>query len=83
MRPEQAALQNSFTVNHTFGRFAELIQKHRFAVGMTAQQVRESIGEPSKINRTVGHNYSSEHWIYGDTYLYLDNGVLRSFQDSR
>jgi len=64
-------------------RFAELIQQHRFAVGMTADQVRESIGPPSRINRTVGRNYTSEQWIYSETYLYLDNGVLRSFQDSR
>lgn len=64
-------------------RFTELIQQHRLAVGMTADQVRESIGEPSRINRTVGRKSISEEWVYGETHLYLDDGVLRSFQGSR
>jgi hypothetical protein len=64
-------------------RFTELIQQHRLAVGMTANQVRESIGEPSRINRTVGRKSISEEWVYRETYLYLDDGVLSSFKGSR
>ena len=53
-------------------------------IGMTDEQVKLSWGNPGKINRTVTVNHVREQWVYGSsTYLYFDNGVLTSFQDSR
>jgi hypothetical protein len=65
-------------------QIAELIAQHRFAVGMTANEVRQAIGEPREINRSVNSNSISEQWVYSDNlFLYLDNGVLRSFQENK
>jgi outer membrane protein assembly factor BamE (lipoprotein component of BamABCDE complex) len=65
-----------------------LVERHSFAVGMTKDQVTRALGQPARVNRSVRANSVSEQWIYefsnGKTiYLYIDNGILRSFQDSR
>ncbi len=53
-------------------------------VGMTAEQVRASWGKPSRINERVTQHAQSEQWVYsGGTYLYFDDGKLRSWQSSR
>ena len=52
-------------------------------LGMTAEQLRASWGAPSKINRTVVTRGTHEQWIYGSTYVYVENGLVSSWQDSR
>ena len=62
------------------------INNGRIFVGMTKDQVLQSWGKPTKINRTIVSSSASEQWIYergniGDTqYVYLTNGVVRSMQ---
>ena len=53
------------------------------AIGMTAQQVRESQwGEPQDINKTITANSISEQWVYGNgKYIYLENGIVVSIQE--
>jgi hypothetical protein len=55
---------------------------------MEADAVRLSWGYPKDINRTVTAFGTHEQWIYEKefgkrVYLYFDNGVLESWQDSR
>ena len=50
---------------------------------MTDEQVRMAWGKPETINRSVGSWGTREHWIYGRTYLYFENGFLRRYPDSR
>lgn len=60
------------------------IADHKAFIGMSRDQVKASVGKPKEINRTVGRWGTQEQWVYGDSpssYLYLDNGVLTSFQD--
>ena len=52
-------------------------------IGMTAEQVTSAWGKPNRINRTVGVWGRHEQWIYGGTYLYFENDVLTSYQESR
>lgn len=59
------------------------ILDRKVQIGMTDEQVKLSWGNPRTINRTVMVNHVSEQWVYGSTYLYFDNGVLTSWQDSR
>lgn len=58
----------------------KLIAKRDVAIGMTAQQVKLSLGEPDDINFSEYSSGSSEQWIYGtDTersYYYFTNGRL-------
>ena len=53
--------------------------------GMTAAQVRSSWGSPTKINKSVGSYGSHEQWVYDrgnfrSQYVYLENGIVTSFQ---
>lgn len=52
-------------------------------IGMTAAQLRASMGEPRKINRTVTASGTHEQWVYGDfgPYFYVVEGILTSWQD--
>jgi hypothetical protein len=49
--------------------------------GMTAQQLRASWGAPEDINRTVGSWGVHEQWVYSGSYVYLEDGVVTSFQN--
>ena len=49
---------------------------------MTAEQARMSWGKPKEINKTITGNVKHEQWVYGSgSYLYFDNGILRSIQN--
>lgn len=50
-------------------------------IGMTREEVLERWQKPKKINRSVGRWGVHEQWIYGDVYLYFENGVLTSWQE--
>lgn len=53
--------------------------------GMTASQVKNAWGRPTKINQSIGSSGVSEQWVYrrehGDAqYIYFENGVVTSIQ---
>lgn len=52
-------------------------------IGMTVEQLRMSIGRPYSINQTVGSWGVHEQWVYGWSYIYLENGVVTSWQRKR
>jgi hypothetical protein len=56
-------------------------------VGMSATDVQAAWGKPSSINRTVTGAGSMEQWAYHlaglkTNYVYLTDGIVRSFQVS-
>lgn len=51
-------------------------------IGMSDTMARESWGEPEQINRSVGSWGVHEQWVYGDNYVYFEDGVLSSWQTS-
>ena len=58
-------------------------------IGMTKGMLLDSRGKPKEINRTVGSWGVHEQWIYSvykqgiykDTYFYLENDILTSYQE--
>jgi hypothetical protein len=56
----------------------EKIMAKKIWLGMTDKMARESWGTPDDINRTVGSWGVHEQWIYGNTYVYFENGILTS-----
>jgi hypothetical protein len=72
--------------NSRDGRVAAAIAKRQVVIGMTEEEVIRSWGRPDKLNRTLTARTVSEQWIYErgsisqSTYLYMENGVLRSAQ---
>ena len=54
-----------------------LILEGKVVMGMTAEQVRASLGEPREVNRTVHRYGTHEQWVYGNRdYLYFENDIL-------
>lgn len=64
----------------------EAIGRGRVMVGMTADDVVRSWGQPEKINRTLTANVTREQWVYrgprigSDQYVYVENGVVVTLQ---
>lgn len=53
-------------------------------LGMTADQVRSSWGNPRSINATITARGKHEQWVYGiGQYVYLTDGVVTTIQTSR
>jgi hypothetical protein len=68
----------------------DAILKDQVCLGMSRDQVLASWDIPYAINRTVSGQSSHEQWVYridvrrnrnSTTYLYFDNGILRTYQD--
>jgi hypothetical protein len=59
------------------------IKEGKVQLGMTKEQVIFSWGKPERINRSVGSWGVHEQWVYGSSYLYFQNDILTSWQDSR
>lgn len=57
------------------------ILNHYFWIGMTKDMAIESLGQPSDINKSVGSWGVHEQWVYGEEYLYFENGILTSYQN--
>jgi hypothetical protein len=59
----------------------QAIKIRRILIGMTADQVVLSWGEPEKKNQTTTASGTSEQWIYPEgQFAYLDNGILTAMQ---
>lgn len=63
---------------------ADCDRRGSVTMGMTkAQVIASCFGKPQRINRTVTAGGSHEQMVYGSgTYIYLENGKVRSWQDS-
>jgi hypothetical protein len=60
-----------------------LVACHEYAIGMTASMLRASLGSPETINSTETAGGTHEQWVYGRDYIYVEDGVVTSFQTSR
>lgn len=66
------------------------IQAGEIFIGMTADEVVQSWGRPTKINSTITAGSRHEQWVYRRSkhiggltqYVYLEDGRVRSMQDS-
>jgi len=59
------------------------VAKKEIHRGMIAEQVKAAWGKPQRINETVGAWGTHEQWVYGDTYVYFENGLMTSWQSSK
>lgn len=52
-------------------------------IGMTREQVYASCwGKPKHINKTITSGGVHEQFVYGSSYVYLEDGIVRSIQTS-
>jgi hypothetical protein len=61
----------------------DLITQGKIKIGMTEAELILSWGEPKKINETVVSGKASKQYVYYDQYVYVDNGLVSSFQSSK
>lgn len=61
-------------------KFGNDVAKGRIELGMNKKMVIDAWGAPKDINITNGSFGTHEQWIYGDRYLYFENGRLTSMQ---
>lgn len=64
----------------------DMANRGRVMAGMSADQVRIAWGQPTSINRSVSAGSVREQWVYrhgpgNSQYIYLEDGVVTSFQD--
>lgn len=57
------------------------IADHKIWIGMTREMLIESLGKPNDINRTVTASETHEQFVYLDLYVYVENGIVTSYQD--
>lgn len=58
-----------------------MIKQRKVRIGMTAEQCRKAWGKPQKVNKTTTQHGTREQWVYGNSYLYIENGVLTAIQN--
>lgn len=51
--------------------------------GMSSEMVRDSWGNPLKINRVISGNTVKEEWIYKNTWLYIEDDYLAEWGPKR
>lgn len=52
------------------------VSEGKIWLGMSVDMTLDSRGIPYKVNRSVTSWENREQWIYTDTYLYFENGIL-------
>lgn len=80
----QTRLKKEAVLGRKYGRTnADLIIKNQIRIGWTKAMCIEAWGEPESVNVTKGSYGNHEQWVYhqGSSYLYFENGILRTIQD--
>lgn len=82
---EQKNLEYRKNIFTKYGKIdGEKILNGYYWIGMTDEMTEISIGKPININRNVGTWGVHEQWIYeSHLYLYFENGILKSYQNSK
>ncbi len=75
------AHKDNEVINKFGNEIGSKIINHRIWKGMSSEMAKLSIGNPKDINQTVGDWGIHEQWVYGNRYLYFENGILKSWQD--
>lgn len=70
-------------LNQEYGSsIASKILNREIWIGMSKEIAIESLGKPRKVNRTVTPNRVTEQWVYFTKYLYFEENILTSWQES-
>jgi hypothetical protein len=86
---ELNGFDNSFQMENPKDKFKgsdeiwDLICQSKIRIGMTEEELRLSWGSPKKINETTVSGKASKQFVYYDQYVYVDNGLVTSFQSSK
>jgi hypothetical protein len=62
-------------------READAIEGRKIFIGMREGAARCSWGSADKVNRTITARGTDLQIIYGETYVYTENGIVTAIQD--
>ena len=79
-KDEWAAIEKKYIKKYGQATYNKL-KNNLIWLGMTKEMATISWGSPNDINRTVGSWGVHEQWVYGRSYLYFENGILKSYQN--
>lgn len=84
-RSESLDLPQAAPVSELESRINSALASGKVITGMTSAQAKRAWGSPTKINSSVGRYGRNEQWVYErpnyrNYYLYMENGILTSFQ---
>lgn len=83
VQKESQAKRKAELINKYGTTNAQRILEGKIWLGMTSEMARDSWGSPNNINRDVGSWGVHEQWVYGDTYVYFENGILTSWSEQK
>lgn len=84
MRDEDPAITSAREKAKATAAKKECDRRGGVSIGMTADQVHASCwGKPERVNKTITARGKHEQWVYGRSYVYLENGTVTSIQTSR
>jgi hypothetical protein len=76
-RPIQQQISRFAYLESKYGTsMAARISSGKIWKGMNTEMVKDSWGKADKISREISGNNIKEEWIYGNTWLYLENNTL-------
>lgn len=60
----------------------DLVCERKIKIGFTKDELIFSWGTPKRINETTVSGKVHQQYVYSDQYVYLDNGIVTSFQST-
>ncbi|APT75265.1 hypothetical protein LN42_01795 [Marinitoga sp. 1137] len=92
-REEEMRKKEIERLKEQYGKWWEYVDKKTIVIGMPAWIVEDIFGKPSSVNKTVTASTVYEQWVYERynyalntywpyLYLYFENGVLTSWQET-
>jgi hypothetical protein len=63
--------------------YGKEILAHQVTPGMSQDDVVASWGKPEHVNTTITASGRHEQWVYGNQYVYFDDGRVSAVQSSR
>jgi len=76
---EQQVSRFTYLENKYGTSMAAKLMSGKIWKGMDAEMINDSWGTPKKINRVISGNLVKEEWIFKNTWLYIENDVLRDW----
>jgi hypothetical protein len=76
---EQEVSRFTYLENKYGSNMAAKLMSGKIWKGMDAEMIRDSWGNPRKINRVISGNIIKEEWIFRNTWLYIENDILKDW----
>jgi hypothetical protein len=79
-QPQQEEVSRFTYLENKYGKnVAAKLMSGKIWKGMGSEMIEDSWGAPKKINRVISGNIVKEEWIYKNTWLYIENDILRQW----